>query len=79
MPLPILSIAVAAILAVMGGIGAYFLWQWGSAITQGVQQAAPAIGAMVGAVGMVMALLPALMVMVFAMMLINAIASLARW
>ena len=56
-------------LIVMGALGAYFMWQWGSAITQGVQQAAPGLGAAVGAVGMLFALLPIFfMFMMFAMM-----------
>jgi len=73
-----LSTIIAIILAVMGGIGAYFMWQWGSAVTQGVQMAAPGIGAMVGALGMVMAMLPVFMIMIFMMMFINMFMSLAR-
>jgi len=73
-----LSLIVGIILAVMGGIGAYYLWQWGSAITTGVQQAAPGIGAMVGALGMVMAMLPVFMMMMFLVMFMNMFMSLAR-
>ena len=73
-----LSLIAAIIMAVMGGIGAYFAWQWGSAITQGVQMAAPGIGAMVGALGMVMAMLPVFMIMMFLMMFMNMFMSLAR-
>lgn len=74
-----LSVIVAIIMAVMGGIGAYYMWQWGSSITTGVQQAAPGIGAMVGALGMVMSLLPVFMIMMFLMMFMNMFMSLARW
>jgi len=73
-----LSTIIAIILAVMGGIGAYFMWQWGSAITTGVQQAAPGIGAMVSALGIVMAMLPVFMIMIFMMMFMNMFMSLAR-
>jgi len=73
-----LSAIVAIILAVMGGIGAYFMWQWGSAVTIGVQQAAPGIGAMVSALGIVMAMLPVFMMMMFMMMFMNMFMSLAR-
>ena len=72
------SLVVAIILAVMGGIWAYFSWQWGSAVTQGVQIAAPGIGAMVSALGMVMAMLPMFMMMMFMMMFMNMFMSLAR-
>mgnify|MGYP000574837739 CR=1 FL=1 len=73
-----LSLIVGIILAVMGGIGAYYMWQWGSAVTQGVQQAAPGIGAMVGALGMVLSLLPVFMIMMFMMMFMNMFMGLAR-
>ena len=73
-----LSAIIGIILAVMGGIGAYFMWQWGAAITTGVQQAAPGIGAMIGVLGMVMAMLPVFMIMMFMMMFMNMFMSLAR-
>jgi len=73
-----LSTIIGIILAVMGGTGAYFMWQWGSAITTGVQQAAPGIGAMVGALGMVMSLIPVFMIMMFLMMFMNMFMVLAR-
>jgi len=73
-----INVVVAIILAVMGGIGAYYMWQWGSAITTGVQQAAPGIGAMVSALGMVMSLIPVFMMMMFLMMFMNMLMSLAR-
>jgi len=74
-----INVVVAIILAVMGGIGAYYMWQWGSAITTGVQQAAPGIGAMVSALVMVMSLIPVFMMMMFLMMFMNMLMSLARW
>jgi len=73
-----LSAIIGIILAVMGGIGAYFMWQWGAAITTGVQQAAPGIGAMVSALGMVMAMLPVFMMFMMFMMFMNMFMSLAR-
>jgi len=73
-----INVVVAIILAVMGGIGAYYMWQWGSAITTGVQVAAPGIGAMVSALGMVMSLIPVFMMMMFLMMFMNMFMSLAR-
>jgi len=52
--------------AVFGGIGAWHVWNWGQAITSGLQQAAPGLGMMVGSVGMLFALLPpVLMIMMF--------------
>jgi hypothetical protein len=51
---------------IFGGIGAWHFWNWGQAITGGLQQAAPALGMMVGSIGMLFALLPSvLMIMMF--------------
>ena len=73
-----ISAVIAIILAVMGGIGAYYLWQWGGAITTGIQQAAPALGAMVSAVGMVFAMMPIIIMMMFMYMFINMFMGLVR-
>jgi len=77
MPISISTI-IAIILAVMGGIWTYFSWQWGSAITTGVQQAAPGIGAMVGALGMVFALFPVIMMMMLMYMFMSMFIGLVR-
>jgi len=66
------------IMLIMGAIGVYYMYQWGSAITQGVQQAAPGIGAMVGAIGMIFALMPIIMMMMFLFMMMNMFISLFR-
>jgi hypothetical protein len=49
-----------------GGIGLWHFWNWGQAITSGLQQVAPGLGMMVGSIGMLFALLPSmLMIMMF--------------
>ena len=73
-----LGTVFAIIALIMGGIGAYYMWQWGGAITTGIQQAAPALGAMISAVGMVFAMMPIIIMMMFMYMFINMFMGLVR-
>jgi len=70
MPISLGTVA-SIILLVMGGILGYYFVQWGNAITQGVQIAAPGIGAMINAFGMIFAMMPAMMMMLMMMMFMN--------
>jgi len=57
---------IGGLLLVGGGITFYHWWNWGQAFTQGLQQAAPGLGMMVGSIGMLFALLPSVfMIMMF--------------
>ena len=71
MPIPVWIWAIiAGLLAVGGGIALWHFFNWGQAVTQGLQQAAPGLGAMVGSLGVMFSLLPPmLMLMMFAWML----------
>jgi hypothetical protein len=61
---------IGGLLLVGGGITFYHWFNWGQAVTQGLQQAAPGLGAMVGSLGIMFTLLPPLlMVMMFTWML----------
>jgi hypothetical protein len=64
---------IIALAAVFGGIGAWHLWNWGQTIASGLQQAAPALGAMVGSVGMLFAVLPAMLMMMMFMWMFSTI------
>lgn len=74
-----LSWIIAIILGIMGGIGAYFMWQWGSAITTGVQQAAPGLGAAIGSLGFIIAMMPMFMMFMFIIMFMNMMMGMVRW
>ena len=71
MPVPWWIWVIAGVLlAAGGGIALWHFFNWGQAITQGLQQAAPGLGAMVGSLGVMFSLLPpVLMLMMFTWML----------
>jgi hypothetical protein len=63
-------VIAGVLLAAGGGIALYHFFNWGQAVTQGLQQAAPGLGAMVGSIGLMFSLLPPLlMLMMFTLML----------
>lgn len=71
MPIPVWIWAIiAGLLAVGGGIALWHFFNWGQAVTQGLQQAAPGLGTMVGSLGVMFSLLPPmLMLMMFSWIL----------
>lgn len=71
MPVPWwIWVIIGALLVAGGGITIYHWWSWGQTVTQGLQQAAPGLGAMVGSIGIMFTLLPPLlMLMMFTWML----------
>jgi hypothetical protein len=61
---------LAGSLAIGSGIALWHFFNWGQTITQGLQQAAPGLGAMIGSLGTMFSLLPPmLMLMMFTWML----------
>jgi len=67
----VLSIVLRYVIPIiMGATAIWWLWSSGSAIQQGIQQAAPGLGAAVGSIGMMFSLLPMmLMFMMFMSMM----------
>lgn len=55
-----------------GGLLVYNLFNWGSSISQGVQQASPGLGAMIGAMGMMFAILPPMFMMMMFMQMFSS-------
>ena len=67
----LIGIILAGGIGTLFGIMAWNMWNWGQAITAGIQQAAPGLGAMVNAVGMLIGLMPVFLLMMFMMMFMN--------
>jgi hypothetical protein len=63
---------IGGLLAIGGGITLYHWWNWGQALTQGLQQAAPGLGTMVGSLGMMFSLLPPLLMMMMFMWMFSS-------
>jgi hypothetical protein len=65
-----IKLILGVLLAAGGGIALYHFFNWGQAVTQGLQQVAPGLGTMVGSLGLMFSLLPPLlMLMMFTWML----------
>jgi hypothetical protein len=64
--IPWWQILFMILVGVFAGIGAWHFWNWGQTITSGLREVAPALGMMVGSIGMLFALMPSvLMIMMF--------------
>jgi ABC-type maltose transport system permease subunit len=70
--LPWWEILWNALKVALGGMAIYFMWSWGRSITQGVQQASPYLGALVGSMGALLSMLP---IMMMFMMFMNMFSS----
>lgn len=67
---------ILRILGIIGlGMTLWYGWQWGQAVTTGVQQAAPGVGAAVSAVGMLFAMMPAMLMMFMYMQMFTSLIS----
>jgi len=73
MPLAWWQWLIIALVALFGGIGAWHIWSWGQTITGGLQQVAPALGAMIGSIGMLFALMPPILMLMMFMWMFSSL------